>query len=141
MSERKRLCVYSHSANGQIFYVGSGEPGRRPYERHGRTPRWLSHIKRCGGYEIKNSCLGRQQSRSATDRRRDDCGSQSVVHVLKVTARNEKAPATKTAFQFVRLAPAAKAASKRLRGMMSGRLRRWLKKIITDWLKERKYLK
>ena len=28
MNGRKRLCVYSHSANGQVFYVGSGRPQR-----------------------------------------------------------------------------------------------------------------
>src|ERR1700730_2367798 len=39
MSDQKRLCVYIHSANGQIFNVGQGNP-TRPYNRCRRSPRW-----------------------------------------------------------------------------------------------------
>jgi hypothetical protein len=51
MSERERLCVYTHSANGQIFYVGYGAP-LRPYTRATRNSRWRDHVKRAGEYEI-----------------------------------------------------------------------------------------
>ena len=50
MSERKHLCVYSHSANGQIFYVGQRQPARL-YSRE-RNPRRHEHVKRVGEYEI-----------------------------------------------------------------------------------------
>jgi len=141
MSERKRLCVYSHSANGQIFYVGSGEPGRRPYERHGRTPRWLSHIKRCGGYEIKIHAWADNRAEVQRIEGEMIAAHNPSCNVLKVTARNEKAPATKTAFQFVRLAPAAKAALEKAARDDERPVATLAQKIITDWLKERKYLK
>lgn len=42
--------VYTHSANGKIFYVGSGAP-KRPYNHHVRTPAWKEHVARVGKYE------------------------------------------------------------------------------------------
>jgi transcriptional regulator with XRE-family HTH domain len=51
MNDQKQLCVYTHSVNGKIFYVGSGDL-KRPYARKARTPRWYSHVKESGGYEI-----------------------------------------------------------------------------------------
>jgi hypothetical protein len=49
----KRLCVYSHSADGEVFYVGQGN-SQRTYERASRTPRWHAHVveESGGGYEI-----------------------------------------------------------------------------------------
>ena len=51
MTGRKRFCVYTHSANGGIFYVGSGTSAR-PYDRWGRTPRWRDHVKAVGNYDV-----------------------------------------------------------------------------------------
>jgi hypothetical protein len=48
----KRLCVYSHSADGKVFYVGQGR-SQRPYEQDGRALRWHAHVEESGGgYEI-----------------------------------------------------------------------------------------
>jgi hypothetical protein len=50
MNERKHLCVYTHSTNGKVFYVGQGRP-RRAYDRWCRNRRWLDHVKMVGDYE------------------------------------------------------------------------------------------
>jgi hypothetical protein len=53
MSERNRLCVYTHSANGQIFYVGQGN-ARRPHNFSAATrgTRWRAHVERHGRPKI-----------------------------------------------------------------------------------------
>jgi hypothetical protein len=50
MSGRACLCFYTHSANGRIFYVGSGSV-RRLYDRHMRTPRWKEHVENVGAFD------------------------------------------------------------------------------------------
>jgi hypothetical protein len=40
---RQRYCVYSHSLDGAVFYVGLGAPSR-PYIHTARSPRWNSHV-------------------------------------------------------------------------------------------------
>jgi hypothetical protein len=47
-----KWCVYSHAANGQIFYVGAGSP-RRPYDRFNRSSQWREHVNRVGKHEIQ----------------------------------------------------------------------------------------
>jgi hypothetical protein len=51
MSERKSLCVYTHSANGRVFYVGQGNRFR-PQGRASRSRAWHAHVKAAGAYEI-----------------------------------------------------------------------------------------
>jgi hypothetical protein len=51
MSERKQLCVYTHSANGTVFYVGQGTRFR-PRDRNNRSRAWRDHVEAAGGYDI-----------------------------------------------------------------------------------------
>jgi hypothetical protein len=51
MSERKQLCVYTHSANGKVFYVGQGTRFR-PSGRGSRSQAWKAHVRNAGGYDI-----------------------------------------------------------------------------------------
>jgi hypothetical protein len=51
MNERKTLCVYTHSTNGKVFYVGSGNRVR-PRNLVNRTPRWHAHVEMHGKPEI-----------------------------------------------------------------------------------------
>lgn len=51
MSEGK-YCVYTHEANGHVFYVGAGRP-LRAYSKEGRTLRWHQHVARARSYEVK----------------------------------------------------------------------------------------
>jgi hypothetical protein len=51
MTERKSLCVYTHSTNGKVFYVGQGRP-HRPRDVASRTPRWHAYVEKHGKPEI-----------------------------------------------------------------------------------------
>jgi hypothetical protein len=51
MSGARQWYVYTHEANGKVFYVGYGGPNR-PYDR-ARTMRWSAHARQHGAYEIK----------------------------------------------------------------------------------------
>ena len=51
MSGRKQLCVYTHSANGEVFYVGQGTRFR-PAGRGSRSRAWEAHVESAGSYEI-----------------------------------------------------------------------------------------
>lgn len=45
-------CVYHHIADGVVFYVGSGSSSR-PFQRKGRTPGWIAHVKSHAGYKVE----------------------------------------------------------------------------------------
>lgn len=47
---RQQLCVYTHSANGKVFYVGSGSRARA-FNHSNRTPRWHTQAEAAGGVE------------------------------------------------------------------------------------------
>lgn len=49
----KRLCVYTYSANGKVFYVGMGKR-ERPYHRWagGRGIKWFDNVNTVGDYKI-----------------------------------------------------------------------------------------
>lgn len=49
MSPRKQLCVYTHSANGKVFYVGQGTRFR-PKDRNNRSRAWKAHAE--SGYDV-----------------------------------------------------------------------------------------
>jgi len=51
MSERKQLCVYTHSANGKAFYIGQGTRDR-VRKRDSRSQAWKAHVKAAGGDEV-----------------------------------------------------------------------------------------
>jgi hypothetical protein len=51
MSGRKQLCVYTHSANSKVFYVGQGSQ-TRAYAKTPRPPAWKSHVGVVGKYDV-----------------------------------------------------------------------------------------
>lgn len=65
MSDRKQLCVYTHSANGKIFYVGQGSE-RRAREKTSRKRLWLKHVSVIKGYAV--SIHTRTEDRSEAER-------------------------------------------------------------------------
>src|ERR1700730_16894674 len=48
---RKSLCVYTHSENGKVFYVGQGTRFR-PNDPGSRSRRWKAHAKSADGLEV-----------------------------------------------------------------------------------------
>lgn len=46
--EADKFCVYTHSVNGAIFYIGQGR-GSRPLETTNRNRRWRAHMAAHGG--------------------------------------------------------------------------------------------
>jgi hypothetical protein len=49
--QNQKFCVYSHSIDGEIFYVGMRNP-HRPYDRGMRNPRWHTRVEKSGAYEV-----------------------------------------------------------------------------------------
>lgn len=78
MSGLKQLCVYTHSANGRVFYVGQGS-STRAYNRHARTPRWEEYVKNVGS-------LAALEKVAAADRR----SMSSYIEGLIVADLKEK---------------------------------------------------
>jgi hypothetical protein len=47
-----QFCVYTHSLNGTVFYVGKGR-AQRPFEQRYRTAKWQAHVESIGGaYDV-----------------------------------------------------------------------------------------
>jgi hypothetical protein len=46
------FCVYSHSANRNVFYVGSGAKSRA-FDKSGRNVQWREHVQNVGAYEVQ----------------------------------------------------------------------------------------
>lgn len=44
-------CVYSHSYEGKIFYIGKGRP-QRPFELHGRNDIWIEFMKNKDYFDV-----------------------------------------------------------------------------------------
>lgn len=44
-------CVYTHSARGTVFYIGSGR-ATRPFEQTDRTGRWWDCVRQHDAYEV-----------------------------------------------------------------------------------------
>jgi hypothetical protein len=52
MSAPKQLCVYTHSANGQVFYVGQGTRSR-PRCQNNRSRAWRAHVEAVGHFDVE----------------------------------------------------------------------------------------
>lgn len=46
-----KFCLYDHSSNGQVFYVGIGSP-TRPFEKIGRNELWIDFVSRLDEYFV-----------------------------------------------------------------------------------------
>lgn len=45
-------CVYTHSANGKVFYVGCGR-GNRPYSADNRNYLWHKKVAQVGSFHVR----------------------------------------------------------------------------------------
>jgi hypothetical protein len=47
----QKFCVYAHSINGQIIYIGKGR-GYRSCESRARTPQWIEAVQNAGFFDV-----------------------------------------------------------------------------------------
>lgn len=47
-----KYCVYTHSIDGDVFYVGKGLSGR-PFDAHSRNPEWLAIAAGAGSFDVE----------------------------------------------------------------------------------------
>jgi hypothetical protein len=55
MRRDSRYCVYTHSYNGEVFYVGQGSP-TRPFMLSARNHDWEDYVKVLPSYDITIVC-------------------------------------------------------------------------------------
>lgn len=48
---KRRFCVYTHSVEGKVFYVGAGVPSR-PYTDIDRNPTWARIVQEHGYFDV-----------------------------------------------------------------------------------------